>query len=106
MHRIDVSRRGWLLVPIALTALLIGGCGRVAAATRGQASDQLSPRTLSVDGHERSYLLHVPRSYKEGTAIPLVLVLHGLGGSGAIVARQSDFAAQADAGGFIVAFPD
>jgi polyhydroxybutyrate depolymerase len=49
-------------------------------------SDPLGPgqhtRTVSVDGLDRTYLVHVPKSYDAGSPHPVVLVLHG-GGSNA-----------------------
>src|SRR5262245_47911605 len=49
-------------------------------------TDALSPgdhaRTLTVGGRERSYLVHVPKSYDGRTPAPVVLVFHG-GGSNA-----------------------
>ena len=39
-------------------------------------------RLISVDGHIRSYRLHIPPSYNDGKPMPLVFILHG-SGSGA-----------------------
>lgn len=60
---------------------------------------------VEVEGRQRVYYLHLPPSYDGTTAVPLVIVLHGGGGNGRQMAGQTDFAAKADAEGFIVAFP-
>jgi polyhydroxybutyrate depolymerase len=73
---------------------------------RAQGTAGLEPGRIEVDGTERTYLVRVPSAYQPGTPAPLVLVLHGLGGSGANVARQSGFADEAERGGFIAVFPD
>lgn len=73
---------------------------------RTQGVGSLQPRTLTVDGVGRSYLLYVPSSYQPGAPMPLVLALHGLGGSGAQFARSTRFADEAERGGFLVALPD
>ncbi len=59
--------------------------------------------TLEHGGLQREYVLHVPEGL-EGPA-PLVLVLHGRGGSGPQMAQLTGFAAVADRYGFVVAFP-
>lgn len=45
------------------------------------AADSLPPgdhnRTLTVDGRERIYLVHVPTKYDDDVPTPVVLVLHG-----------------------------
>ena len=57
-------------------------------------------------GKQRSYILHVPKSYSGQTAVPLVLDFHGLGGTGSQEKGMSGYSKQSDQSGFIVAFPD
>src|SRR6266567_1634228 len=40
-----------------------------------------SQGSINVDSHERTYEVHAPASYKGEQAVPLVLALHGRGGS-------------------------
>ncbi|MCL5279431.1 MAG: alpha/beta hydrolase, partial [Planctomycetes bacterium] len=54
----------------------------------------------------RTYLLHIPQSYHEQKAWPLVLVLHGAFGTAATMERQSGFSELADREGFVVAYPN
>ncbi|MFI5316653.1 MAG: alpha/beta hydrolase family esterase [Myxococcota bacterium] len=68
------------------------------------ASDQL--HTISVAGVERSYVLHVPPPAVSGAPLPLVLVLHGAGGNGRIIAQQSGFSEEADWRGFVAVYPN
>ncbi|OGI44382.1 MAG: hypothetical protein A2150_06050 [Candidatus Muproteobacteria bacterium RBG_16_64_11] len=60
------------------------------------------------DGIERGYLLHVPASVDAARPLPLVVVLHGGGGTGARMVRLTSggFNALADRDGFLVAYPD
>ena len=57
-------------------------------------------------GRLRTYLLHVPPAVNEGRPLPLVVALHGGGGTG----RQTDglmlLTPVADREGFLVVFPD
>jgi polyhydroxybutyrate depolymerase len=61
--------------------------------------------TIEFEGQQRVFQLHLPPTYDGQTPLPLVVVLHGGGGSGRQIAAQTDFAAKADAEGFIVVFP-
>lgn len=63
-------------------------------------------QTLTFDGIERHYNLHVPPDYDPAHPMPLVLVLHGHGDDAAGIARISGMDAEADKKGFIVAYPE
>ena len=58
----------------------------------------------TVDGYARSALLYEPAGLPDAP-VPLVVVLHGLGGSGASAAGSTGFSAVADAEGILVAYP-
>jgi polyhydroxybutyrate depolymerase len=67
------------------------------------ASPGVSDRQLSSGGLQRSYRLFVPSSYDGRTRLPLVLDLHGSGGTAAGQAGTSRFEALAESEGFLVA---
>jgi poly(hydroxyalkanoate) depolymerase family esterase len=50
--------------------------------------------------------VHVPASYKAGTAVPLVVMLHGCTQTPADFEAGTQMDLQADAAGFIVAYPE
>jgi polyhydroxybutyrate depolymerase len=82
------------------------------AATAPPVTEQPSPgesgvhnENIGVDGRGRSWRLYVPESLPDGP-VPLVVGLHGGAGSGEQFARTSGFDEQADAGGFIAAYPN
>ena len=76
-----------------------------AATLRGQAGD--SSYSLVVGRLTRHYVLHRPRaSQSRGGALPLVVLLHGRGGSGLLMQRKTEFNAIADSVGALVAYPD
>lgn len=58
------------------------------------------------DGVERTYTVHVPRTVDSTRAMPVVIVLHGRGGSGQRMMRWSGFEAKADAEGFLLVAPE
>jgi len=60
---------------------------------------------LTYDGLDRSYLLHVPPAY-DGSALPLIVVLHGAGETARGSVNLTKLSEKADAEGFIVAYPN
>ncbi len=56
---------------------------------------------------ERSYRVYIPASYSDdGDPVPLVLVLHGAGGTAAGMESITEFNALAETENFIVVYPD
>jgi polyhydroxybutyrate depolymerase len=53
----------------------------------------------------RKAVLHLPPRIPSGRRLPLVVALHGAGGSGPFMQRYSGFSALADAKGFAVVYP-
>ncbi len=62
--------------------------------------------TLRHDGRTRRYVLHVPRGFVAGRAIPLVLAFHGGGGEADGFQEYAGLDAVADREGFLVAYPN
>ncbi len=65
-----------------------------------------TPRTLTVDGMERTYRLYVPAGLAADRPIPLVFVFHGFQQSAVAIHAQSGMNDIADANGFLVAYPN
>jgi polyhydroxybutyrate depolymerase len=64
------------------------------------------PVVLRSGGLDRTYVVHVPPSYDGSQAVPLVLVLHGSGGSAEIANRVSGMSAKSDSAGFLAVYPE
>jgi polyhydroxybutyrate depolymerase len=62
-------------------------------------------RTITEGSLERTYLLHVPPQYDRANPVPLVLMLHGFGGTAANAIRETGWSAKADRESFIVVYP-
>lgn len=62
--------------------------------------------SLEVDGTKRTYRTYVPPKLDRSHPSPLVVMLHGGFGSGQQAEKDYGWDAQADAGGFVVAYPD
>jgi len=63
-------------------------------------------RSLFHGGQQRTYVLHIPPSYKSSVPTPLVLIFHGFGLNAEEMIRITGFNAQADTSGFIAAYPN
>ena len=59
-------------------------------------------------GRERSFIVHVPKTHRADRPAPLVLALHGGGGSMEVMARDRLYGlvSQSEASGWIVVFPN
>jgi polyhydroxybutyrate depolymerase len=62
-------------------------------------------RMLSVGGMNRTFILHIPASYKGTSAVPLVVDLHPLGQTAQFQKGNSGYQALSEKEGFIVAWP-
>jgi polyhydroxybutyrate depolymerase len=90
-----LHHRACLITLLLLALLLLPRCDRDAR-----------QRFLFHDGRLRSYYLHIPPGYDGAAPVPLVVVLHGGGGSGENVEQQSGMSLKADAEGFIAVYPN
>jgi len=62
--------------------------------------------TLTVENLKRTYIVHVPSSNKAETPTPLVIMLHGGGGTAKAAIRQTGWTEIADEVGFLAVFPN
>jgi polyhydroxybutyrate depolymerase len=62
--------------------------------------------TLKVGNLDRSYLLHIPSGYEKTEPLPLVIMLHGMGGTALLSQRETGWSAKADSENFIVVYPE
>jgi polyhydroxybutyrate depolymerase len=100
----DNMKRQTILLASVLIILLLGLS--VYFLERGQSSNEGDVKyNLNFDGMERSYLVHIPPQYNNSTPMPLVIVLHGGGGSAENIEKVTGFSQKADEEGFIVVYP-
>jgi len=92
-----------VLFPVFVTNLLNSGCQNAVA---GQ--EMSTTRSIILAGLERTYHIHIPASYDKVNPIPLLIVLHGGGGTGEGMVKltQGGFNILSDKEGFIVVYPD
>jgi len=95
---------------LCIASLATGSSCKAAPSRPGVPEPRLLPgdheRTLRVGGRERSYIVHVPPSFRQDEPTPLVLAFHG----GATNARSHmeycGLNDKADGAGFLVAYPN
>lgn len=64
-----------------------------------------STHQVSIDGLSREYLLHVPAGHDGKSLRPLVIMLHGGGGTAKTAATATRLSEKADEGGFFSVYP-
>ncbi|WP_447727831.1 alpha/beta hydrolase family esterase [Sphingomonas koreensis] len=97
--------RNLLILPALLLAF-VGLISSAKAAQRCALGAAGTTQRVAVGETGRTMLLHVPAAYRPGVPMPLLFVLHGSGGNGAAILRQSGLEATSDRHGFLLAAPD
>lgn len=72
----------------------------------GDTGPRVEEKILTVDGEERTYLIHLPEGSEEKGPLPLVFVLHGATANGYNAIRMSRMNTKADREKFIVVYPN
>ncbi len=70
------------------------------------AQSQNLDKTIIVDGRERQYLIHLPASFTSADKLPLILALHGGGGTYKNTIKFYGFDKLADKYNFIIVYPN
>jgi polyhydroxybutyrate depolymerase len=91
------------LLAVLLAAVLLAGCAAEPQPEPIPAGS--SGHTLRIDGVDRAYRVYVPSDLPD-EQVPLVVMLHGGFGSAVQAENVYGWDAAADAGGFVVAYPD
>jgi polyhydroxybutyrate depolymerase len=79
----------------------------LALLTAASATAENKTYHLTFGGMQRDYIVHAPPAYREGgPALPVVLALHGGGGSAESMEERYGLDASADSAGMIVVYPD
>jgi polyhydroxybutyrate depolymerase len=98
------ARRVGALLALCASIVALSVCSAELLRSGSTGTDLTKP--LSFDGRQRTYVLHIPASYRSGARIPLVIVFHGGGGNAENVAKMSGMKRKADEAGFLVVFPN
>lgn len=88
----------------ATAALVLGACGASSEQPDGATPAGSETRTIDVDGVSRDFRLYIPRGLSDDPA--LVVMMHGGLGSARQAERAYGWNDEADAAGFVVAYPE
>ncbi|MRG45808.1 phospholipase [Chitinophaga sp. SYP-B3965] len=95
----------FMQLPFLLSLLLLTNCDRQNDPDTGR--QYRFSGTITVDGRTRHFLLNLPPDYyEEGESFPLVIGLHGAGGSGSQFELDYRFIQKANSARFIAVYPD
>lgn len=99
-----------------LVSLSLAACGGRGLTNQSSQPRPSAPRPLvqaqefsgsiTIGGLARSFTAHVPAPADSTQPLPLVIALHGGGGTGAAMRRLSGLDTVSDVNGFVVAYPD
>jgi polyhydroxybutyrate depolymerase len=94
------------VLSLAVLLVLLAGCRGRDVAPEPDTGPPVgkSSATMTVDGQQRTYHVYRPAGLR--SSAPLVIVLHGAAGTGHQAEDSYGWDAQADAGKFLVAYPD
>ncbi len=101
----NTSSIKWFL--ILLSQLLLSGCLATLPDILPPAAGTYQVSTsLTFQGRDRTFLLHVPPNYTVDKRLPLVVVLHGAFSTGKQTEEETGFSTLADSESFLVAYPE
>jgi polyhydroxybutyrate depolymerase len=96
------------LVIVAMLAVVAAPLAALAA--KSTDSPVVAPwdrvENVRLGGFDRHFIVHVPPSFDAKRQLPVVIMLHGFGGSGQQSMEQTGWDRKADREDFIAAFPD
>jgi polyhydroxybutyrate depolymerase len=102
-----VIKTKWLTLAFVSVILIIHAASVSCTNSRVKESSKGNfTKSLTQNGLKRAYHLHIPSSYRNSMASPLVIALHGGGGNGQKMEKLSRLSMLANQDGFIVAYPD
>jgi len=97
----------YLLAGFLLFCLYSTGCLHSdAPPNTGQPGAGRHEFALTVDGLKRTFTVHVPPGYRPDSPSPLVIMLHGGGGTARATIRETGWTEKADEAGFLAVFPN
>lgn len=106
MNHKDTTAFFLVILLVMMLSSLISGCIRSHVPEIDKTGDH--PGSIFWDGVNRTYIVHIPSSYKNYSEFPLVILLHGGGGTseGMEQLTLGGFNRLSDENGFIVVYPN
>ncbi len=105
-HQYIQNRMSVLIASLALCLFTMGCLAGESLSPGTRLGPGRHALTFTVDGLERTCIVHVPPSYNSGTRLPLVVMLHGGGGTAKAAIWETGWTEKADKEGFLTVFPN
>lgn len=100
------NRKTLLISALALVSMGISSTAPAAPSCfSGTTTAGNTTVNLTVSGQSRTFRLHIPSGLPAGQAVPVVLALHGNGGTASALQSSSGWDATANTNRFVVAYP-
>lgn len=103
---LGAPRRRWGGAVAVVAGLALPGCGAPLFAEVPLPAQGSLDAAVEHDGGERTFRLHLPPAARAAKPLPLLVVLHGGGSSGAGMEEVTGFSALADREGLYAVYPD
>lgn len=98
--------RPWAIIALAVILAVATLWSKSFRATADDLLPRHSRRVIQTEWGDREFILHVPTSHDPTKPLPLVIMLHGFGGSGLNAAKETGWSDKADQESFFVAYPE
>ena len=89
---------------ISFVAVIALATTHIAGAAGPQPGDH--KESIKFGGYDRTFLVHVPSHSGGSSKLPVVMMLHGAGGSPEGAARETGWSIEADKDGFLAVYPE
>jgi len=103
--RVTSMKYRWAAIGIVLT-LLVGFLIGTKSSKSAELPKDHQRLSLSVGDREREAILYVPPTYRKSVEVPLVFMLHGMGGTAMNSIKETGWSKKADEAMFIVVYPE
>ena len=94
----------------AAIAMIVGATPAASFAASKDPPAPIAPwdrvENVRLSGFDRHFIVHVPPTFNSKRKLPVVIMLHGAGGTGQQAMEQTGWDRKADGENFIAAFPD
>ena len=103
---VEKLRIGRVIALAAFIAIAILCAAIEAPAASSSIAPGDHPESIKFGGYDRSFLVHVPPRTDSSAKLPVVIMLHGAGGSSEGAARETGWSVEADKDGFLAVYPE
>jgi polyhydroxybutyrate depolymerase len=96
----------YLLILFIFFLFISPGCKKAVDDSQNYLAPGTHDLSIVVDGRTRTYRLYVPGGFDEKSALPLVIALHGGGGTAQVMETLTGFSILAERENFFAAYPN